>query len=98
MFQEIIPFIGLCCFDVAVASHPVFAHSRICTPVGTLTSGGEISPELVSLPVLTQFSTIFSKTSSGTVISTAGPLNALSFRHVFPTVLNQKVPPFAGKS
>lgn len=61
----------------------VFAHPHICTPVGTLTPDWKISPGFVSLPVLRQFSTIFSQTSSGTTISTAGPLSALSFRHVF---------------
>lgn len=74
----------------------VFAHPRICTPVGTLTSGGKISPELVSLPVLRQFSTILSKTSSGAAISTAGPSECTFIDVFFPTVLNQKRPPVAG--
>lgn len=79
------------------ASHPVFfAHPLVCTPVVTLTLDFKIYPKLVSLPVLGLLSTVFSKTSSGTVSSAAGPLRALSLRRVFPTVLNQRTTPFAG--
>lgn len=102
MVQDIVTFIGLYTCYFMTASHPVlFAHPLVCTPVVTLTLDFKIYPKFVSLPVLgsvfsTLFSTVFSKTSSGTVSSAAGPLRALSFRCVFPTVLNQRTTPFAG--
>lgn len=84
MVQVIVTFIGLYTCYFMTASHPgFFAHPLVCTLVVTLTLDFKIYPKLVSLPVLGLLSTVFSKTSSGTVSSAAGPLRALSLRHVF---------------
>lgn len=84
MFQERITFIShYYCFFMTVTSHPKFCPPWYLHSCWHTDPDLKISPEFVPLPVLRQFFTISSKTSGGTVISTAGPLSALSIRHVF---------------